>query len=196
MSRGIILTKYFLKESIEEMFGKSKMKAPVMFILMIVAILALSAPFAAIVGVAYPGLEKLGQEGSIITFMLFVNILISFFFGVYTVLNIFYFSNDIEQILPLPFRSKDIVIAKFLTVMLDMLIYSGILLLPLIIYGVMSDASFIYYIYMIVVMLVTPIFPMIIATAISILLMRFTNLSKHKDGFIGKSVNCNIEVLW
>lgn len=183
MRRGVLLTKYFLKSSFEEMFGNSKMKAPVIFILMIIAVLGLSAPLAGMVGMAYPGLEKLGQEGAIITFMLFVSILISFFFGMYTILNIFYFSNDIEQILPLPFRSRDIVIAKFLTVMFDMLLYSGILLLPLITYGIMSHASFVYYIYMIIVMLVTPIFPMIIATAISILLMRFTNLSKHKDAF-------------
>lgn len=184
MNRIGILTKYFVKSSLEEMFSsKKKSKNFVMGLMMGALILCLSTPFAFVVDYCYDGLKPIGQEAMALSFILLINITISFFFGIYTIMNIFYFSNDIEYLLPMPFKSKDIVFAKFIAVMINMLIYSSMLILPLITYGVKSGAGINYYIFMIIVVLITPIMPMVIATFISILLMRFTNLSKHKDGF-------------
>lgn len=184
MSRGMKLTKYFLKNSFEEMFGGSKkMKTPVKVILFMLAILALSTPLAALVGFIYSPLKSLQQEGMVLSLLLLISVAITFFFGTYNIMNIFYFSNDIEQVLPLPFKSGEIVFAKFMTVLFNMLIYSTILILPLITYGVISGANIIYYLYMIIVVLIIPIFPMVIASIISIVLMRFVKFSKHKDGF-------------
>ena len=70
---------------------------------------------------------------------------ISFFFGIYTIMNVFYFSEDIEVILPLPFKSSEIVFGKFIAVLINMYIYTAMLVLPLIVYGVVSKASFMYY---------------------------------------------------
>ena len=115
--------------------------------------------------------------------LLFLGATITFIFGINTIMNNFYFSNDVEQILPLPFKGSQIVFGKFLSVLIDMYLYAGFLVLPLIAYGVASKAGLVYYIYALLALLITPILPMILASLICMVLMRFTSLSKHKDAF-------------
>lgn len=183
MKRLKLLTKYFLKNALEETFGKSKIKTWLMVLGMIVIIALLSMPFAFIVGALYEPFAAVGQEGYLLSILLFLGATVTFIFGINTIMNTFYFSNDVEQILPLPFKGSQIVFGKFLSVLIDMYLYAGILVLPLIAYGVASKAGFVYYIYALLALIITPILPMILASLICMVLMRFTSLSKHKDAF-------------
>ena len=183
MNRLKIITKYFIKSAIQEMFSNKKMGTGTLIALMTFCIIALSAPFATMVAGSYDTFHSIGQEGMLLSTILFSGASIAFFFGIYTVMNVFYFSNDVEEILPLPFKSSEIVFGKFVSVLINIYIYTGILVLPLIVYGVVSKASFIYYLYTIIVLIITPILPMVLASLIFMALMRFTSLSKHKDAF-------------
>ena len=82
-----------------------------------------------------------------------------------------------------PISTVSIVLGKFMAVMANMIMYALILVLPFVVYGIKSGATFIYYIYMIIGVLIVPVLPMIIASTICIVLMRFVNLTKHKDAF-------------
>ena len=183
MSRLKIITKYFIRNAIEEMFGNKKMKPAVLVALMLFTVSMISLPITFMIGGAYSSFHSMGQEGSLLLLILSLGSGISFFFGIYTIMNVFYFSEDIEVILPLPFKSSEIVFGKFIAVLINMYIYAGMLVLPLIAYGVASGASLMYYLYGIIALFVTPILPMIYASLICMVLMRFTNLSKHKDTF-------------
>ena len=183
MNRIKIITKYFIKNAIQEMFPNKKKGSWDLIAVMIFCIIALSAPFATMVVGSYDTFQAIGQEGILLSTILFSGSSIAFFFGIYTVMNVFYFSNDVEEILPLPFKSSEIVFGKFISVLINIYIYIGILVLPLIAYGVVSKSSFIYYLYAIIVLIITPILPMVLASLISMALMRFTSLSKHKDAF-------------
>lgn len=183
MSRLKVLTKYFIKSAIQEMFNDSKMKPRSIIGLMALAIGFLSLPIAVMVATLYKSFASIGQEGYLLALILFFGATVTFFFGTYTVLNIFYFSNDIEQILPLPFKGEEIVFGKFMAVMINMYFYDLVLVLPLIAYGLAAKMTIIYYLYAIIAVVITPILPMIIAAVIAMILMRFTSLSKHKDAF-------------
>ena len=183
MSRLKIITKHFIRKAIEEMFGNKKMKPAVLVALMLFTVSMISLPITFMIGGAYSSFHSMGQEGSLLLLILSLGSGISFFFGIYTIMNVFYFSDDIEVILPLPFKSSEIVFGKFIAVLLNMYIYTTMIVIPLIVYGVASGASFMYYLYGILALLITPILPMIYASLICMVLMRFTNLSKHKDTF-------------
>ena len=183
MSRLRIITKYFMKNALEEMFASSKMKPVFIVILMIFLSSLISMPFTVMVGEGYGSFYSMGQEGVLLAIILSVGATVSFLFGIYTIMNVFYFSEDIEVILPLPFKSSEIVFGKFIAVLLNMYIYTTMIVLPLIVYGIVSKASFIYYLYAIIVFIIMPILPMILASLICMVLMRFTSLSKHKDAF-------------
>lgn len=183
MSRLKTVTKYFIKNALNEMFGSSKIKPAFIAVLMILVISMISMPFTIMVGAGYGVFHDAGQEGMLLSLIISAGAAVSFFFGIYTIMNVFYFSDDIEVLLPLPLKSSEIVVGKFIAVLINMYIYTAMLVLPLITYGVVSKASLIYYLYLIIVLIITPVFPMVLASIICMILMRFTSLSKHKDGF-------------
>lgn len=183
MNKLKIVTKYFVKNALREMLGSSKRKPASLIALMIFAISMVSMPFTMMVKVGYEGFHAAGQEGMLLSIIISAGAAISFFLGIYTIMNVFYFSDDIEVLLPLPIKSSELVIGKFLAILVSMYIYAAMLVLPLITYGIVSKASLIYYLYLILLLLILPVFPMILASIICMILMRFTNFSKHKDGF-------------
>lgn len=183
MSRLKIITKYFIRNALDEMFGNSKIKPVFIVALAIFVVSMISMPFTIMVAEGYASFHSMGQEGVLLAVMLSLGTSVTFLFSIYTVMNIFYFSNDIEVILPLPFKSSEIVFGKFAAVLLNMYIYTSMLILPLIAYGVASKANLIYYFYAIITLIIIPILPMILASLVCMALMRFTGLSKHKDAF-------------
>ncbi|MGL4109572.1 putative ABC transporter permease subunit [Clostridium sp. LP20] len=183
MKRLKVITKYFTRNALEEMFASGKMKPGVIILLMMLVIGFISLPFGALVGLGYNAFHSMGQEGYLLALILFVGATVTFLFGIFTIMNVFYYSNDIEQMLPLPFKSSEIVFGKFISVLINMYIYSAIIVLPLVVYGVVSKANIIYYLYAFIALVITPILPMILASLICMVLMRFTGLSKHKDAF-------------
>ena len=84
----------------------------------------LSLPLCYIVKYLYEPLSKYNQQNTLLLLLFSIGLLIVFLFGIYTIMNVFYFSDDIEHFLPLPVKSKEIIIAKFIAVYINMLIYS------------------------------------------------------------------------
>jgi ABC-2 type transport system permease protein len=96
----------------------------------------------------------------------------------------FYFSSDIESLLPMPIKPSMILGSKFAVVLTYEYLTQLIFLLPIMItYGVMSGAGVLYYIYSVIVFLMLPIIPLVAAAFISIVVMRFTPFAKNKDAF-------------
>lgn len=183
MSRRSILIRYFVKDSWSNIFtSESKKKRILLGLFMIFCILLLSTPLVFLVFSTYDELKAINLEVMLISLVLVCNIIVLMFFGTTFVLNIFYFSNDIETFLPMPIKSSDIVIGKFFAVYINLLMSSSIIILPLITFGIMDGAGILYYIYMIIVFLVAPILPMVVISILSMFLMRFGKLTKHKDG--------------
>lgn len=184
MNKLWILTKYFLKNAIDEYLGNNNKNKGLLTIVSIICIfLFISIPFAMMINSSYDDFSSINQEPMLISTILFIYMVISLFFGIYTVLNIFYFSNDIEEILPLPVKSEEVVFGKFTTVLINMMFYSTILIIPLITYGVLSHVGVVYYFYLLLTIVVSPILPIVISAAICIIIMRISNFSKHKDIF-------------
>ena len=184
MSRLKIITKYFVKNALEQGLGDKKKHSWItVMLLTIFVMMCCSTPFLSMVLSSYNSLAAINQQGYLISFILVTASMIILFFGIFSVLNTFYFANDIEHILPLPFKSSEVIFGKFITILIEMYMYALIIVFPLIIYGIMSESGIVFYIYLILVFLLIPVVPMVIGVILSMLLMRFTNLSKHKDLF-------------
>lgn len=185
MSKMISLIKVFLKTTGEEEIsvGKKKM-SPVLFmaLMIILMIIFLGFPFAIMTSELYDAAAQMGQEGVIVGLLLAMASIVVFIFGIAYSMATLYFSKDIEYLLPLPLKPFEILGAKFVTVLIyEYLTELMILLLPLAVYGVKSDASIVYWFVMIVILLLVPILPLVLACIINMIVMTFTNLGKHKD---------------
>ena len=186
-----VLTKLFLKNG-QSSFSKKKKNNKnnkksysgsfYMIALFVVLTLTVALPIFGVTGEMFHAAAKFNQQGIILGLAIVSTCLIVFIFGIFYVLNTFYFSADIESVLHLPVKPYEILCAKFFTTLVYQYFTLLIFLAPILIsYGVNSSASIVYYLTVILIFLLLPIIPLILASAIDMVIMRFTNLGKHKD---------------
>ncbi|MCY6370144.1 putative ABC transporter permease subunit [Clostridium ganghwense] len=189
MSRFIALTKVLLKTSGDFWGNKksdknSKLKSISLKLLLAACFLPLAIMMGEFVSSLYEGLSFINQQGVILSFGFVLVSLVAFFFGIFYVMGTFYFSMDIDNLLPLPFRPSEILGAKFVVVLIYEYITELLVLLPIIIvYGFESGAGALYYIFSTLIFLTLPIIPLVLASVIVMVIMRFTGIAKNKDRF-------------
>lgn len=187
MRNIILLTKIFFKNSGELWSKNSKLKnlkTTGILLLMAMGFSPLMLGIGAMIYGLYDPFAAIGQQGYLIGISMSAICLTVFIFGIMYVLSYFYFSKDIEYLLPLPVKPYEILAAKFLVVTVWEYFTQAVLFLPIIIaYGIKSSGGLAYYITSAVIFLFLPIIPLIIALVINMILMRFTSVGKHKEGF-------------
>ena len=185
MSKMWILTKVLLKSNLSSLGKKKKSKLPpYLAIALLFALFAVSFsfPIGLLFGEMYEMLAGIEQQGVLLTLAVGAVSAAIFIFGIFYVLAVFYFSKDVELLLPLPLKSSQILAAKFVTVLIYEYLTEAIMLLPaIIVYGLKSGAGIVYYLYSFMVFLLVPIVPLIAASLLNMIIMRFTNIGKHKD---------------
>ncbi|MDI9470229.1 MAG: hypothetical protein QM296_08485 [Bacillota bacterium] len=117
--------------------------------------------------------------------ILLVVVVLTVFAGFFYVISAFYHSNDIERLLVLPVRARDIVAAKFIQVYLYELAIGAVICLPSLgIYGVMSGQSWYWWPLLLLVVIALPILPLAVISVVTMLFMRFTPFARDKDRFM------------
>ena len=114
-------------------------------------------------------------------YFLLISILIMF----QTVLlctNIFYFSKDIENILPLPITPLELLIAKYITLLTKIYISEIVFgIIPIIIYGIYNNSNLLFYLYTIIILVIFPIFFTLLISIIMMFFMKILKYIKNKD---------------
>lgn len=187
MNKFFTLTKVLFKSTGESLIQKDKKKLPKtigLLVLLAIGFIPMIISFVAMAAASYNGLAMMDQEGLIISFGIVTACLIVFIFGIFYVMATFYFSSDIESLLPLPLKPSTILSAKFTVVLIYEYLTELLFMLPMCVtYGVLSHSGVVFYLYLIVVFLTLPIVPLVIASFISMIIMRFTPFAKNKDAF-------------
>lgn len=138
--------------------------------------------FQSVIIYAYDILSEVNQESMLLGLALISIALILLFFSIIMILSSFYFSDDITAYIPLPVHPYQLLIGKAANPVIYNYLLSALLFLPfLFIYGNVSNASFLFYIYGLVLFLVFPLIPFFIAAIILMFIMRYVNISKNKD---------------
>lgn len=124
----------------------------------------------------------IGQPEILLTLSLVSASFIVLFFGIAFVMSAFYFSRDLSLLVPLPLTPGEIVGAKFAVVLVQEYLTVLPLFLPaLIIYGVRMGTGIAFWLAGLAVLLLVPVLPLTVVSAVILLLMRSTNLSRYKD---------------
>lgn len=185
MSSMFKLTKILLKNGggLFQVEGKNrKIKVLMLSALILASFLPLSVSLYFGVKTVFPGLKAIGAEISILSIALSAISFAVFVFGIFMVLNIFYFSTEIQFLLPLPLKPSNILSAKLFVAMFYEYLIIIIFYLPVVLsYGIEDKAGFLFIIYSVVIFLALPIIPLVMASILNIIIMRFTNLGKHKE---------------
>lgn len=156
----------------------------------LIAVIVLAAFVPMIIGIGgftaflFDGLSMIGQQGLILALALPATVFIIFFFGIAYIINTFYYSMDIENLLHMPFKPTEILGAKFAAVLVYEYITEAVILIPVLsVYGFKNGESLLFYLIGIAVLLLLPVIPLAAAAALDMVIMRFTNLAKNKDLF-------------
>lgn len=130
-------------------------------------------------------LKKINQEYAFINILLFMNFIILFGKSIFEGLNTLYFSKDTKILLRMPIKPKEIVNAKIINMILSEYQMEFIMLaIPMIVYGVLTNAQILFYIYMTITLIILPIIPIILISGIISIIMRFANKIKNKNKVI------------
>ncbi|HWQ30640.1 MAG TPA: hypothetical protein VN549_06590, partial [Negativicutes bacterium] len=189
MSRYLILTKIMLRNfnllSLKpDTLGKKQLKNILLTIIILVAFAPMALGILTLAFTGYGMLAGLQQEGLILEAGFTAASMVIFFFGIFYVMSVFYFSKDIESLLPLPLKPSEILAAKFTVVLAYEYLTELVFLAPILIgYGAASGAGIVFYIYSILLFLTLPVTPLVYASILSLVVMRFTGLAKNKDRF-------------
>lgn len=126
-------------------------------------------------------LKEINQEFTYINILLLMNFLILFAKSIFECINSLYFSKDLKILLKMPIKSKELVHAKLVNMIVSEYQMEFIMLaIPMIIYGIIFKCSLLFYLYALIVLVIIPIIPIVVTSAVVSIIMRFTNLMKNK----------------
>ncbi|HDP94240.1 MAG TPA: hypothetical protein ENN40_02640 [Candidatus Aminicenantes bacterium] len=148
------------------------------FVTLYFFILQLTAQFHAI-------LKSVGLQRVLPTLVILGAQVTALIFSIYSMLANFYFSRDLEWLIPLPLKPRQVVLAKFAHILLN----HYALLLPLagpvlVQYGILEGFGPIYAVRLAALILLVPLIPLAVSALMVILLMRVVNLGRYKEALV------------
>lgn len=186
MRKYLSLTRVLLKNSMGMMSdGKSK-KALNVFIYGVLAVCMIPLGFTLYMmfNTAMAQLQPLQQEGAVLALGFHISSLVTFLFSIFLIPSIFYFSKDSETLLALPLPPQTILSAKFSVCLVYEYAFTLIICVPLYIAYANNAAIGIPYILLALAIFITlPIYPLVLSSIITMLLMRFVPFFKNRDRF-------------
>lgn len=180
------LTKVFLKNSFQNTQTASNKKSSKIgnTILYLFAFIYLGAIIGFFSYNVISGLVQIHQEAVFLGLFFLIVAAFVAFQGIFSCINVFYFSKDIEYVLPLPVSAKEILISKFNAILITEYMMELIIgVVPLIIYGILTSAGILYYITAAIFLLIFPILPLLLVSIIVTIIMSFAKLTKKRDTF-------------
>jgi ABC-2 type transport system permease protein len=133
----------------------------------------------------YLVLAAMGQERALLSFGLLAGQLLILLFGIYYVISAFYFSRDLELLIPLPLRPSEVMTSKFAVIVINGYLTVAAVVLPVVItLGVLAKAGIGYWVNAVLVYLALPVIPLALVSLAVVVMMRFINISRKKDALI------------
>ena len=133
----------------------------------------------------YIVLKPMGQERLLLSFGILAGQVLILLFGIYYVIAAFYFSRDLELLIPLPLRPGEVMASKFAVIVINEYLTVAAIVLPVVItVGVLAKAGVGYWVNAALVYLALPVIPLAVVSVAVVAMMRFVNISRRKDAFI------------
>ena len=175
-----VLTKVIFKSDVRRDRNTSNKVLAFLAFLIVFGFLALVMTIASVY--ITDRLVEIEQPYAFISLMLLFNFAILFVKSIFEVLNVLFFSKDLKILLRMPIKSKDIIHAKLLKMIVSEYEMELIMLaIPMVIYGIKMGVDKVFYLYIPVILAIIPVIPICIVSVIISVIMRFTNMIKNKS---------------
>lgn len=186
MHKYLSLTRVLLKNSLGMMSDGKSRKAlnTVLYIVLAICMIPLSFTLYMMFDAAMTQLLPLQQEGAVLALGFHISSLVTFLFSIFLIPSIFYFSKDSETLLALPLPPQTILSAKFSVCLVYEYAFTLIVCVPLFLaYADHAQIGIVYILFAILLFMSLPIYPLVLSSIITMLLMRFVPFFKNRDRF-------------
>ena len=130
----------------------------------------------------YIALHTIGQESLMPALGVLAGQLFILLFGLYYVISAFYFSRDLEMLIPLPLKPFEVMFSKFAVILVNEYLTVMAVVVPVLaVFGASSAAGPAYWINAVLIYLFLPVIPLAVVSAFVVAMMRLVNLSRKKD---------------
>lgn len=180
MNKFFVLTKILLKNG--SAFQKTdNRKRNISIFIIAAALLPMIVSTTFLLMKAYDVLKAVNLQNVIFGAILSSACIAMVIFGILYVISIYFFSDDIVQLITMPIKPHVILASKFVIVNIYQYFLEAIILLPCVIaYGIKIGTAA-YWIYSVIIFLTLPVIPTVICSLISILLMSLGKFFRNKD---------------
>ncbi|RPI98004.1 MAG: hypothetical protein EHM31_12565 [Candidatus Aminicenantes bacterium] len=133
----------------------------------------------------YGILKPMGQERALLSLGFLAAQFLILLFGMYYVVSAFYFSRDLELLIPLPLRPGEVMASKFAVIVINEYLTVAAVVLPVVLtFGVVAKAGVGYWVNAALVYAALPVIPLAVVSLLVVAMMRFINVSRKKDALI------------
>jgi len=133
----------------------------------------------------YDILKPMGQERALLSLGFLAGQFLILMFGIYYVISAFYFSRDLELLIPLPLRPAEVMTSKFAVIVINEYLTVAAVVLPIVVtLGIISRAGVGYWVNAALVYAALPVIPLAVVSLVVVAMMRFINVSRKKDALI------------
>ncbi|NLN18185.1 MAG: hypothetical protein GX162_02755 [Firmicutes bacterium] len=178
---------YFGLSVIREVYIKRKQELwkPILVLLAIpVSLAPILYAYVRFLNSVYFVSAQLHQPGLVIAFGLVAAQLVVLIFGLFYLISVFYFSADMEHLVPLPIKPETILAAKFGMVLIGEYVTALPMAVPaVVIYGLNQSVGIFYWLKSAFVILLLPVLPLTLASILVIGMMRTTGLARNRERF-------------
>jgi ABC-2 type transport system permease protein len=152
------------------------------FILAFAGVLPLLYGLLSLIRNGYHLLKPMGQERALLAVGVLSGQILILTFGIYYVISAFYFSRDLDFLIPLPVRPFEVMLTKFTVILVNEYLSVAFIVLPfLIVFGVMDGSTIGYWINALLVYFALPVLPLAVISALVVAMMRLINVTRKKD---------------
>ncbi|WP_186855120.1 putative ABC transporter permease subunit [Acetobacterium paludosum] len=149
----------------------------------------------------YAGLRMINQTSVFLSVGYILTIALIIIFGIMVILSEFYFSKNIEELIPLPILPRNIIIAKFLSILVFEYVFTAVIFVPsLIIYGVGEGMGVVYAFLSLLMFITVPILPLALLTVLIMIIMQSASVKGRQDmlriifAFLGIALIMSVQI--
>lgn len=185
MNNFKVLTIVQLKNTMGSINGNSKSKyTPILMIFLALCFIPTIMLLYQLFKAGFEMTSMLDQTGIIFSAGFQLTALLIFTFSLFLIPSIYYFSKDINTLLALPLSPQTIIASKFSVCLIYEYLFTAAICIPMVIaYMQFVDITVIMIILMLIAFLTLPIYPLILSSIITMLMMRFAPFMKNRDRF-------------
>ncbi len=159
-------------------------KKLLLYLVLLVCMLPTLVLIAMLFYYGFDYMRLLDQAGYLMNVGFLMTAVIVFLFSIFAIPSVYYFSKDIDHLLVLPIKPEVILTSKLAVCIVYEYLFAAAVLVPMYISFVLQIGfSFLSFLCFLVIFLTLPIYPLVLSSVLTMVIMRFVPFFNNRDRF-------------